>query len=47
MNGLPMFAKMVEKGIQSGYDCPICGEEPESFFHALISCNFALSVWSF
>lgn len=47
MNGLPMFAKMVENGIQSGYNCPVCGEEPESFFHALISCNFALSVWSF
>ena len=47
MNGLLVFANMVEKGIQFGYDCPVCGEEPESFFHALISCNFALLVWLF
>ena len=46
MNGLPVFANMVEKGIQSGYDCPVCGEEPESLSHALISCDFALSMWS-
>ncbi|XP_065617579.1 uncharacterized protein LOC136062454 [Quercus suber] len=26
VNGLPVYAKMVEKGIQSGFDCPVCGE---------------------
>ena len=46
VNGLPVYAKMMEKGIQSGFDCPVCGEEPKSLLHALISCDFALSVWS-
>ncbi|XP_075645166.1 uncharacterized protein LOC142616185 [Castanea sativa] len=46
VNGLPVFVNMVEKGIHFGYDCPVCGEEPESLLHALISCDFALSVWS-
>ena len=46
MNGLPVYVKMVEESIQSGFDYPVCGEEPESLIHALISCDFALSVWS-
>lgn len=46
VNGLLVFANMVEKGMHFGYDCPVCGEEPKSLLHALISCDFALSVWS-
>ena len=46
MNGLPVYLKMLERGIQLGWDCPVCGDEPESLIHALISCDFALSVWS-
>ena len=46
VNGLPVYARMVERGIQQGWDCPVCGDEPESLIHALISCDFALSVWS-
>lgn len=46
MNGLPVFANMVEKGIHFGYDYPVCGEECESLLHALISCDFALSMCS-
>ena len=45
MNGLPVYSKMFEKGIQSGVDCPVCGEELENILHALISCDCALSVW--
>ena len=37
---------MATKGIQTSYTCLICDEEPESLVHALISCDFALSVWS-
>ena len=46
VNGLPVYMKMMERGIQLGWDCPVCGDEPESLIHALISCDFALSVWS-
>ena len=46
MDGLPVNVKMVERGIKSDFDCPVCGEEPESLLHALVSCDFALSVWS-
>ena len=37
---------MVAKGIQTSCVCPICDEELESLIHALISFDFALSVWS-
>ena len=46
VNGLPLLTNMVAKGIQTPYTCPICDEEPESLIHGLISCEFALSVWS-
>nr|XP_023927444.1 uncharacterized protein LOC112038818 [Quercus suber] len=46
VNGLPVLTKMAAKGIQTCCVCPICDEEPESLLHALISCDFALSVWS-
>lgn len=46
MNGLPVFANMVEKGMQSSYVYHVCGEELESLSHALISCDSALSVRS-
>ncbi|XP_023886638.1 uncharacterized protein LOC111998774 [Quercus suber] len=46
VNGLPVYAKMVERGIHLGWDCPVCGDEPENLIHALISCDFAISVWS-
>ena len=46
VDGLPVKVKMVERGIKSDFDCPVCGEMPESLFHVLISCDFALSVWS-
>ena len=44
MDGLPVYVKMVERGIKSDFDCPVCGEEPESLIHALVSCDFALCV---
>ena len=37
---------MAAKGIKTSCICPVCDEEPENLSHALISCNFALSVWS-
>ena len=37
---------MVAKGIQTCYVCPICDEALESLLHVLISCDFALSIWS-
>ena len=46
VNGLPVYVKMAEKGIHLSSDCPIFGEESESLTHALILCDFALSVWS-
>ncbi|XP_023880426.1 uncharacterized protein LOC111992797 [Quercus suber] len=46
VNGLPVLSNMVAKGIQTSCICPICDEEPESLTHALISYDFALSVWS-
>ena len=46
MNGLPVLTKMATKGIQTCCVCPICDKAPESLLHALISCDFALSVWS-
>ncbi|XP_030970211.1 uncharacterized protein LOC115990525 [Quercus lobata] len=46
VNGLPMLTNVVAKGIQTSCVCPICDEEPENLIHALISCVFALSVWS-
>ncbi|KAL0013414.1 hypothetical protein SO802_000483 [Lithocarpus litseifolius] len=45
VNGLPVLTNMVAKGMQVCCVCPICGEEPESLIHALISCDYALSVW--
>ena len=46
VNGLNVLANMAAKGIQTSCVCPICDEELESLIHALISCDFALSVWS-
>ena len=46
VNGLPMLTNVAAKVIQTSCTCPICDEEPESLIHALISCDFALSVWS-
>ena len=46
VNGLPVYVKMAERGIHLSCDCPVCGEEYESLTHALILCDFALSVWS-
>ena len=46
MDGLPVNVKMVERGIKSDFDCPVCGEVPESLLHVLVSCDFALLVWS-
>ena len=46
VNGLPVLTNMAAKGIQTSCVCPICDEELESLIHALISCDFALSVWS-
>ena len=47
VNGLNVYVKMAERGIHLSCDCPVCGEESESLTHALILCDFALSVWSF
>ena len=41
-----MLTNVAVKGIQTSYTCPICDEEPKSHVHALISCDFAFSVWS-
>ena len=41
-----MLTNVAAKVIQTSCTCPICDEEPESLIHALISCDFALSVWS-
>ena len=46
VNGLPVLTNLVTKGIQTSCTYPICDEELESLVHALISCDFALSVWS-
>ena len=46
INGLPVLTNLAAKGIQTSYVCSIYDEEPESLIHALISCDFALSVWS-
>ncbi|KAL0001183.1 hypothetical protein SO802_014964 [Lithocarpus litseifolius] len=46
VNGLLVLTNMAAKGIQTSCVCPICDEVPESLIHALISCDFALSVWS-
>ena len=46
VNGLPVRSKMATKGILTSCICPVCDEETENLSHALISCEFALSVWS-
>ena len=46
VNGLPVLSNMAAKGIKTSCICPVCDEEPENLSHALISCDFALSVWS-
>ena len=46
VNGLLVLTNVAAKGIQTSCTCPVCDEEPESLVHALISCDFALSVWS-
>ena len=43
---MAVYVKVVEKGIQTGFDCPVCMEETESLLCALVSCDFALSLWS-
>ncbi|XP_030950188.1 uncharacterized protein LOC115974112 [Quercus lobata] len=45
-NSLPVYVKMADRGIQLCCDCPVCGEDFESLTHALIQCDFALSVWA-
>ncbi|XP_030939792.1 uncharacterized protein LOC115964668 [Quercus lobata] len=46
VDGLSVNVKLVERGIKSDFDYPVCGEEPESLIHALVSCDFALSsIW--
>ena len=42
-----MLTNVAAKGIQTSCTYPVCDEEPESLVHALISCDFALSMWSF
>ena len=44
MNGFPVLTNLAAKGIQTSYVCSIYDEVPESLIHALISCDFALSV---
>ena len=46
VNSLPVYVKMAERRIQLCCDCPVCGEDFESLTHALILCDFALSVWA-
>ena len=46
VNGLHVLSNMAAKGIKTSCICPVCDEEPENLSHALISCDFALSVWS-
>nr|XP_023892943.1 uncharacterized protein LOC112004933 [Quercus suber] len=46
VDGLPVYVRMVERGIKADFDCPVCGEKLECLLHALVSCDFALSVWS-
>ena len=45
VNGLPVLTNMVAKGMQISCVCLIYGEETENLIHALISCDYALSVW--
>ena len=37
---------MADRGIQLCCDCPVCGDSFESLTHALIQCDFVLSVWA-
>ena len=46
VNSLPVYVKMADRGIQLCCDCPVCGDSFESLTHALIQCDFALSVWA-
>ena len=41
-----MLTNMVAKGMKISCVCPICGKETENLIHALISCDYALLVWS-
>ena len=41
-----MLINLATKGIQTSCVCPIVDDEPESLLHALISYDFALSMWS-
>ena len=41
-----MLINLATKGIQTSCVCLIVDDEPESLLHALISCDFALSMWS-
>ena len=42
----PGVCKDGGEGIKFDFNCPVRGEEPESLIHALVSCDFAFSVWS-
>ena len=46
VNGLPVLTNVAAKGIQTYCTCSIYDKEPESLIHALISCDFAISMWS-
>ena len=46
VDGLLVYVKMVERSIKFDFNCPVRGEELESLIHALVSCDFAFSVWS-
>ncbi|PNY12478.1 ribonuclease H, partial [Trifolium pratense] len=44
-NCLPTRARLIEKGVQVGVNCPWCNEVPETATHVLMQCNKSNLTW--
>ena len=48
INGfIPVGSELKKKGIQMNYDCPVCGEQEKSMFHAFFACELSCTVWRY
>ena len=47
VNGLPTMEAIFSRGISQSMACPVCGNDAESVYHALLRCDFSSLVWDF
>ena len=46
INSLPTMEAINQRGISHSKTCPVCKNEAESIYHALLDCVFSSLVWN-